>query len=134
MRHHHIRQRLRLVTGMTVLSLILGACHGGSSGTAPYLPSAAPANHEQAGALYSSCGTHIRIVLAGIVNCSFREGGVRHDVFTLKNHTQGLVLISPLTGNERTQFTITGLVIGSGHFTVHDGKGDRLFVSVRVTL
>ncbi|HEY6326440.1 MAG TPA: hypothetical protein VIW73_08030 [Candidatus Cybelea sp.] len=92
-------------------------------------------NGEERGELFSSCGHHIRIVLAGIVNCRFHEvGDSKKDVFTLKNDTQGLILISPLTGNRYTTFTITALVIGSGHFTVNDGAGDRLTVTVRVSL
>lgn len=146
MQYHPKTQRLRLVTGLAVLSLILAACHGGSSGTAPYLPSSGISsqqsldrgivpNGEERGELFSSCGHHIRIVLAGIVNCRFHEvGGSLKDVFTLKNYTQGLILISPSSGTRYTTFTITGLVIGSGHFTVHDGRGDRLAVTVRVTL
>ncbi|HVR45611.1 MAG TPA: hypothetical protein VMT95_03050 [Candidatus Binatia bacterium] len=146
MQYHPKKQRLRLVTGIAVLSLILAACHGASSGSAPYLPSSGMSsrqsldrgivpNGEEQGELFSSCGDHIRIVLAGIVNCRFHEvGGSQKDVFTLKNDTQGLILISPLSGNRNTTFTITALVFGSGHFTVKDGKGDRLVVTVRVSL
>jgi hypothetical protein len=145
MQYNPKTQRLRLVTGMAVLSLFLAACRGGSSGTAPYLPSSTPSeksldrgiapSNDERGELFSSCGRRIRIVLAGIVNCRFHEaGGSPKDVFTLKNHTQGLILISPTIGNRYTTFTITGLVIGSGHFTVKDGKGNRLVVTVRVTL
>lgn len=146
MRYHPKMQRLPLVAGLAALSLILAACQGGSSGTARYLPSSglssqqsvargiAP-NGEAQGELFSSCGDHIRIVLAGIVNCRFHEvGGSPKDLFSLKNHTLGLILISPLSGNRNTTFTITALVIGSGHFTVKDGKGDRLVVTVRVSL
>jgi hypothetical protein len=135
MQHRHTKQGLRLVTGMAALSLILAACHDGSSGTAPYLP-ASSTSFQQAGDIRSSCGLHIRIVLAGIVNCRFREIGDRNAVFTLKNDTHGLILISPTTGSRHTVFTITGLVIGSGHFTVHAGNGrtHRLVVTVRVTL
>jgi hypothetical protein len=146
MQYHQQTLRLRLVTGIAVLSLILAACHGGSSGTAPYLPASGTSslqsldrgiapNHEERGELFSSCGHRIRIVLAGIVNCHFHEvGASRKDVFTLKNDTHGLILISPSTGTRNTTFTITGLLIGSGHFSVHDGAGDRLVVTVRVAL
>ncbi len=83
MQYHPKTQRLRLVTGMAVLSLILAACHGGSSGTAPYLPAGGTSTlqtvdrgitpGEEHGELFSSCGLHIHIVLAGIVNCHFHE-------------------------------------------------------------
>ncbi len=146
MQCHHKMQRVRWVTGMVSLSLILAGCHGGSSGTAPSLPASGASSqqsldrgivpsYEERGELFSSCGYHIRIVLAGIVNCRFHEvGGGRKDVFTLKNDTHGLILISPMTGNRNTTFTITALVVGSGHFTVNDGKRDYLTVTVRVSL
>lgn len=147
MQHHQTGHRTGLLTGIAALSLILAACHGGSSGTAPYLPGdgasaqratgrgIAP-NDSDRGEILSSCGHRIRIVLAGIVNCRFHEIGGRHAVFTLKNATHGLILISPTTGDRRTTFTITGLVIGSGHFTVRAGgdRTHRLLVAVRVTL
>jgi len=146
MQYHHYGQRLRLATGIAALSLILAACHGGSSGTAPYVPAngtspqvgdqgLAP-NDNDRGEIRSSCGHHVRIVLAGIINCRFHEVGDRDALFTLKNDTQGLILISPMSGNRNTKFTITGLVIGSGHFIVRAAgdKGHRLFVTVRVVL
>ncbi len=52
----------------------------------------------------------------------------------MKNNTQGLILISPTSGNGHTKFSITGLVVGSGHFTVQDGRKNRLVVAVKVTL
>jgi hypothetical protein len=145
MRHHHHRQCLRLAAGMATFLLLLAACRGGSSGTAPSIPASSAAsrplvdrgtapNGEVRGELFSSCGHHVHIVLAGIVNCRFHEVGDRGDVFTLKNHTRGLILISPMTGTRRTTFTITGLVVGSGHFTVRDGRKNRLIVTVRITL
>ncbi|MGA8476021.1 MAG: hypothetical protein WB681_13290 [Candidatus Cybelea sp.] len=84
--------------------------------------------------MFSSCGHHIRIILAGIVTCRFHEVGDRDAAFTLKNHTQGLILISPMTGNRRTKFTITGLVVGTGSFTVSAGKAHRITVTVHVVL
>lgn len=145
MQYHFKMQHSRLVMGMAVLSLLLAACHGGSSGTAPYVPASSAStqtfdrgitsNNEERGELFSSCGHHIRIVLAAIVNCRFHEvGGGSKDVFTLKNDTRGLILISPGSGTRDTKFTITGLVLGSGHFTVNDGKKDHLTVTVRVRL
>lgn len=147
MQYHHNPQRFRLVPGMAALSLLLGACHSASSGIAPYFPANGTSSQQavdrgstpeagRRGELRSSCGHHIRIVLAGIVNCRFHEIGDRDATFTLKNATRGLILISPMTGNRQTLFTITGLVIGSGHFTVRAGRGKRhhLRVSIRVTL
>ncbi len=146
MQYHLSIQRLRLFTGIVAVSLFLAACHGGSSGTAPYVPSSslssqagdqglAP-NDNDRGEIRPSCGHHVHIVLAGIINCRFHEIGDRDALFTLKNDTHGLILISPMSGNRHTKFTITGLVVGSGHFTVR-AKGDPghvLVVTVKVTL
>ncbi len=144
MQDHPSILRLRLVTGMAALSLILAACHGGSSGTAPYVPAGGTSFQqavdrgitpgEEHGELFSTCGHHIHIVLLGIVNCHFHERGDRSDRVTLKNNTQGLILISPMSGNGHTKFSITGLLVGSGHFTVYDGRKNSLVVTVKVTL
>jgi hypothetical protein len=91
-------------------------------------------NGEEHHELFSSCGHHVRIILLGIVTCRFHEVGDRDAAFTLKNDTQGLILISPMTGNRHTKFTITGLVLGSGHFTVSDAKGRHITVTVKVIL
>jgi len=145
MQYDPTMQRIWLVPGLAAASLILAACHGGSSETAPYLPANGMSSQQSAdrgiqpdadrGELLSSCGHRIRIVLTGIVDCHFHElGASPKDVFTLKNDTSGLILISPTTGNRHTTFTITALLVGAGHFTVKDGKRDRLVVKVRVTL
>jgi hypothetical protein len=139
------RQLLRSVLGLAILALSVVACHGSPTGSAPYLPSnvggAAPQsvriapNAEEKGEIISSCGKHVRIVLAGIVNCRFREPGYGdNSPFTLHDHTNGLILISPNKGSSDIKFTITGLLIGSGYFVVKDTRGHQLKVFVRVHL
>ena len=139
------RQGPRLLVGLLALSLGLTACHSGSSAGTPFVPqssavsqSQVPLNvspdHGQRGVIVSSCGTHIRIKIAGILNCRFREYGYHDGKFRLDNDTRGLILISPHSGDKHTTFTITGLVVGSGHFTVKDDMGHHLNVHVRVRL
>jgi hypothetical protein len=91
-------------------------------------------NGEERGEILSSCGRRIHVIVAGIVNCHFRLGGDRDATFTLIDHTHGLILISPTTGNRTTKFTITGVLVGSGYFIVRSDNDRRLRVRVRVTL
>lgn len=140
------RQPLRLVFGLVVFALGLVACHGSPGGSATYLPSGSSGissqaqvgvapNSEERGEIISSCGRHINIMVAGIVNCRFREPGYGdNSPFTLHNHTQGLIVISPTSGTSDTKFTITGVLVGTGFFIVKDKIGHHLTVFVRVRL
>ncbi len=138
------RHLARLISASAAFVLLLTACHGSPSGTSQYLPSgstsmSAPAGpaispeHEQRGVIYSSCGHRIHIHVAGIISCRFHELRY-HGMFTLHNDTNGLILISPMTGNKHTKFTITGLLVGKGYFTVTDTKGHSVTVHVKVTV
>jgi hypothetical protein len=137
------RQLLRVVIGLAALSLSLAACHSSSSGS--YVPpssgvSAPQADlrvspaHEEHGEITSSCGNHIRIKVAGILNCRFWEAGYGKATLTLQDHTNGLILISPKTGTRHTNFTITGVLVGSGYFVVQGAAGSSLKVTVKVSL
>jgi hypothetical protein len=138
-------QRFGLAAGAAAFSLTMAACHGQSPGSAGYIPTGSSAlSAPQAGLgsdspdakrkIVSSCGDHIHIVLAAIVDCKFRERGYGGGTFTLENHTKGIVVISPSSGTKATTFTILGAVLGSGNFVVKDTKGRDLKVTVRVTL
>ena len=133
-----------LLLGLLALSFGAAACHGASPSGTPFVPQSSAGSqslpldispdHGPRGVIVSSCGTHIRIKVAGILNCRFREYGYRDGAFRLDNDTHGLVLISPDSGNKHTTFTITGLVVGSGFFTVSDSMHHHLKVHVRVRL
>jgi hypothetical protein len=120
------------------------ACHGQTPGSSSYIPTNSTALSEsQSGQglaspdvrkIISSCGQHVHIVLAGIVDCKFREPGYGGGTFTLTNDTKGIVVISPSSGTKSTTFTILGALLGSGHFVVKDAKGRELRVRVKVTL
>ena len=124
-------------------SLTLVACHGQMPGGPSYIPTNSAVSTSQLGGgiapdtkrkIVSSCGQHVHIVLAGIVDCKFREAGYGDGTFTLTNDTKGIVVISPSSGTRSTTFTILGALLGSGHFTVKDAKGRELRVTVKVTL
>jgi hypothetical protein len=139
--------RIGFAAGATALSLAMVACHGQSPGNASYIPSnSTTLSVPQAGAglaapdakhkvqIVSSCGKLVHIVLLGIVNCRFREKGYGDGTLTITNDTNGIVVISPMSGTQATKFTILGALVGSGHFTVKDSKGRQLKVRVKVTL
>jgi hypothetical protein len=140
MRFHH--QVVRLLVGLTVLSLSVVACHGATSGSPTYLPTSstenssggiAPANKKPPLKIESSCGDRIHIVLLGFVDCKFNEKNYDGN-FKVTGQTKGLVSISPSHGSKDTKFTVTGLVVGKGYFLIRGSKGVGLKVKVRVTL
>ena len=140
------RHILRLIAGSAAFVLLLTACQGGSPpSNGQYLPSGAagmsapngpvitPAGGERH-EIVSTCGNRIKIKVAGILKCRFHEGGYDDKAFTITNNTNGLVLISRKRVNGDQKVTITGLVVGSGYFTVADKKGHTLIVHVKVSL
>jgi len=131
---------LRVAACVAVLFSIVAcqASPNATQGFAPYGPyTTAAANGDAASvnndAIKSSCGDKIHIVVAGIVDCKFREHGYG-GMFTLRDHTNGLIAISPLKGDRTTKFTITGVLVGRGYFVVTDTHRNKLRVRVRVTL
>lgn len=135
------RHLIRLMAG--VLALILGAvaCHGAPTGGTGYVPVSNSAAAPQAilpdgkasGDIRSTCGKRLHIVLLAIVDCRFKENGYNGQ-FNIVNKTNGIVTISPMSGDSSTVFTILGAVIGSGSFVIKDQKGHHLKLKVRVTL
>jgi hypothetical protein len=100
---------------VAALSLALAACHGGSTGTSSYVPAGSSALQSGpagiivgpdvlSGDIDSNCGKRIHIVVAGIIDCKFDEKGYGNRTFTLTDHTNGLILISPTSGNRHTVF------------------------------
>jgi hypothetical protein len=135
-----------LAAAAAALSAGIVACHG-QSPSSTYVPTGSAAlSVPQAGAglapdkqkkkveIVSSCGNHVHIVLAGIVDCKFREQGYGDGTFTLTNDTKGIVIITPMSGTRATTFTILGALVGSGYFEVKDTNKHVLKVTVKVTL
>jgi hypothetical protein len=126
------------------ISLSVAACHGAGPSGPAYVPSASTNLSQSAGAgitspdrvgrITSTCGRRIHIVVAGVLNCRFHERGYGDGKFTIRDHTKGIILISPLEGTRKTKFTITGAVVGRGFFVVRDTRGNYRVVRVRVTL
>lgn len=124
------------------LSLSVVACHGASPSGSSYVPAAnssvsqgadtSAASPDSVGRISSTCGRRIRVIIAGIVDCHFHERGYGNGKFTIHDHTQGIVIINPLSGTRHTRFTVTGAVVGAGYFIVRDTHGHYLVVRVRV--
>ncbi len=133
---------LRLIAGAALVLGIVG-CQGGASAPQSFAPyGSAPAVSAPGNAVLpnkdvdikSSCGRKIHVVVAGSVDCRFHEHGYGDGLFTIHDHTNGLVTISPTQGDRRTKFTVTGVAVGSGYFVVTDANNHKLRVRVRVTL
>ena len=133
------------ITAAAILSLGTVACHGQSPATSGYMPAttvALPGSQadrpiepfSKKGQIDSGCGHRLHIVIAGILNCRFREPGRKDGTFTVYNHESGIVEVTPTSGTRATTFTIVGLVAGSGYILVKDAKGGRYKMRVTVTL
>jgi hypothetical protein len=136
---------VRFLLALAVLALSAAGCQGGSPSSAQYTPTstgAAPAmltggtlspDKKKKAKIVSSCGDHIKIVVLGILECKFHESGYT-STFNITNKTNGLVGISPNSGDKDTTFTISALLVGSGYFLVEDKNGTKLKVFVKVTV
>ena len=122
-----------IALGVVLLTAV--ACQGRTASTPGYVP-VATGNEEtpqmMRAKIISSCGTKIRIVLLGSVECRFHEDNHPQRVFTLVNHTNGLVSISPSSGTKATTFTVTAILLGSGYFTVKDADGNQLNIQLQI--
>jgi hypothetical protein len=136
---------VRFLLALAVLALSAAGCQGGSPSSAQFTPTstgAAPSiltggtvslDKKKKAKIVSSCGDHIKIVVLGIVECKFHESGY-NSTFNITNNTNGLIGISPNSGDKDTTFTITALLVGSGYFLVEDKNGTKLKVFVKVDL
>jgi hypothetical protein len=139
-----ISKSFGLAAAIAILSLSMVACHGQSPSSAGYVPMTPALSAQQGGGIVdpfgkkarieSACGHRLRIVIAGILSCRFREKGYGNGTFTIVNHESGIIGVTPSSGTRATKFTILGLVAGSGYFLVKNTKGDRYKVRVSVTL
>jgi hypothetical protein len=124
-------QVTRWALAFATLSMSVVGCQGAPSGSSTFVPSVNPAGAPIK--IKSTCGDRIHIVVAGIVDCKFKEQNKGGD-FKVTVATKGLVSISPSKGDRDTTFTVTGLVLGRGYFLVRDDKGNTLKIRVRVTV
>lgn len=136
-----IHRSFAIITATATLSLALAACQSQSPPSA-YVPTRganvpagralSPGVPDGSGAIKSTCGDRIHIVLAGFVDCKFKEqhyGGT----FRVYNRTRGLVSVTPSEGTKTTTFTVTGLLLGRGAFLIKDQHGHHFIMHVRVT-
>jgi hypothetical protein len=134
---------ITIAGGVAALTLSLIGCHGQSPAGSGYMPpstSALPGSQmgsmdrDKKVEIKSSCSHRLHIVIAAIVDCKFREKGYGAGIFTVSNDVNGIVTVSPQSGDRRTVFTILGAVIGTGHLVWKDAKGHDYKIAVRVTL
>jgi hypothetical protein len=136
-------QVTRWALAFATLSMSVVGCHGAPSGSSTFVPSDASRALVNPGSsvnpakvpieIKSTCGDRIHIVVAGIIDCKFKERDYGGN-FKVTVATKGLVSISPTKGTEDTTFTVTGLVLGKGYFLVRDDKANVLKVRVHVTV
>jgi hypothetical protein len=137
---------ISLAASAAALSLSMVACHGQYPGSTGYMPtstSALPASQvggiQPAGKkrdidIHASCSHRLHIVIAGIVDCRFRERGYENGTFTVTDEEKGIVGVTPQSGTQSTVFTIVGLLVGGGHLVWKDTKGNEYKILVKVTL
>jgi hypothetical protein len=137
-------KRIALAAGVAALSLGMAACHGQSPASSSYIPtSVAPLSASQGGGMedlsrrgspiISLCGNVIKIKILGTVHCRFKEKGYS-GIFKLFNHVPGLLDLSPLLGDAKTNFLLGGLGLGNGFFVVKDLRHNLKIVKVRIVL
>jgi hypothetical protein len=132
---------------IAALSLGMVACHGQSPGDSAYVPTSTaalpasglgsaiqPAGKKRDIDIHSSCSHRLHIVLLGIVDCRFLERKYQNGIFSVTDEEKGIVSVYPSQGTHSTVFTITGLVLGSGHLVWKDTKGNQYKIGVKVTL
>lgn len=132
---------LGLAAAAATLSLSTVACHGQYPSGSGYMPTdTTPLSASQGieplhkkGEIQSGCGHHMNVIIAGIVDCRFREKGYT-GTFTIDNRERGIVGVSPSSGTQDTTFTIVGLVSGNGYFLVRDTTGNKYKIAVTVSL
>lgn len=135
---------LTIIAGIAALSLSVIGCNGQVPGNTGYVPTSTNAaslidsgvgadHHKKKIDIESNCGSVLRIVIAGLVNCKFHEKGYNGS-FTVANDTKGIVLVTPSSGPRTTPFTIVGLVLGTGKLVWSDSNGKKFNMRVRVTL
>lgn len=129
-----------VAAGIVALSLSAVGCNGQVPGTTGYVPSSVASAVSADGFqkkdidIKSNCGHTLHLVIAGLVDCKFREKGYGSGTFTVANDTNGIVLVTPSSGTEATTFTIVGLVLGGGKLVWSDSHSRKFTVKVKVTL
>jgi hypothetical protein len=139
-----IPKSIIIAAGIAALSLSVIGCQGNPSGNTGYVPASAGAGlaisqpigdkHKKQPEITSNCSHRLHLVVAGLVDCKFREKGYKGGMFTVANDTKGLVLVTPSSGTQGTTFTIVGLVLGSGKLVWSDSNGNKYPIRVKVTL
>ena len=150
---------MKLLLATALVGALLAGCSGGGSPSAvPAGPAAAqPATAAQSAAaaeqmastfqsednimtpdhyppVKSSCGNHVRILIAGFVDCRFTQQGNHGGSVNIDtSHLVGVATVSPTSGTTKTDFIVTGVVSGMGYFIVAtQTRKMRVVVSVAI--
>lgn len=129
----------RLVISLFISSLVLAGCHGSAS----YVPTSSSQNvapSDRAGAgispdsdlIRSNCASLINLKIAGVVHCRFWETHHANAYFTLRVLRGGVITVTPLQGDRRTDFVVTALLTGRDVIDVRDRTSHRLRIKVHV--
>jgi hypothetical protein len=116
----------------------LAGCGGGSPSAVPGPMAAGPSNAtvspDHFPPVHSSCGNHVRIIVAGIVDCRFTQAGNHGgSVNIVTSHLMGVATVTPTSGTTKTDFEVVGVLSGQGYFIV-ETQTRKLRVVVSVSL
>jgi hypothetical protein len=128
---------MKLILATALGVALLAGCGGGSPSAVPGAPMAAAPSNAMASPdhfppVESSCGNHVRIIVAGILDCRFTQDGNHGGTVNIDtSHLMGIATVTPTSGTTKTDFEVIGVLSGQGYFIVEtQTRKMRVVVSV----